>query len=137
MRARTPGYRVAAGRAAPATCAASERDGLNANGPSPISACTTHSTNRYAGYSHPPRGGPGTAFSSLKLVCSKTNSYYQFMANKIAPTHRRLGWDELQIILAVAQRGTLSGAARALGVTHSTVFRRINEVEARMGVRLF
>lgn len=46
-------------------------------------------------------------------------------------------WDDLRIFLAVARAGSLSGAARALGVTHSTVFRRIGAFEARLGARLF
>jgi len=35
------------------------------------------------------------------------------------------------------QEGTLSAAARKLGVNHSTVFRRINALEEMLGVRLF
>ncbi len=46
-------------------------------------------------------------------------------------------WDDLRLFLAVARAGSLSGAARALGVTHSTVFRRIGAFEERLGVRLF
>jgi len=46
-------------------------------------------------------------------------------------------WDELRIFLAVARAGSLSGAARSLGVNHSTVFRRIGAFEERLGVRLF
>ncbi|MFP7571771.1 LysR family transcriptional regulator [Marivita sp. S2033] len=46
-------------------------------------------------------------------------------------------WDDLRVFLAVARAGSLSGAARSLGVNHSTVFRRIAGVEDRLGVRLF
>lgn len=46
-------------------------------------------------------------------------------------------WNDLRIFLAVAREGSLSGAARVLGVTHSTVFRRIGGFEDRLGVRLF
>lgn len=46
-------------------------------------------------------------------------------------------WDNLRLFLAVARAGTLSGAARALGVNHSTVFRRIAAFEAAISVRLF
>jgi len=46
-------------------------------------------------------------------------------------------WDDLRIFLAVARAGSLSGAARTLGVNHSTVFRRIGAFEAELGVRLF
>jgi DNA-binding transcriptional LysR family regulator len=46
-------------------------------------------------------------------------------------------WDDLRLVLAVFREGTLSGAARKLGVTHSTVFRRLGAIEERMGARLF
>jgi DNA-binding transcriptional LysR family regulator len=46
-------------------------------------------------------------------------------------------WNDLQLVLAIGRAGSLSGAARALGVNHSTVFRRINAVEKKLGVRLF
>lgn len=46
-------------------------------------------------------------------------------------------WDDIRYFLAVARTGTLSGAATALGVNHSTVFRRVNQLEARFGARLF
>ncbi|MEM1053628.1 MAG: LysR family transcriptional regulator [Pseudomonadota bacterium] len=40
-------------------------------------------------------------------------------------------------LLSVCEAGSLAGAARMLGVNHSTVFRRIEAVEVRLGVRLF
>lgn len=46
-------------------------------------------------------------------------------------------WDDYRLFLAIAQAGSLSGAARLLGVTHSTVFRRLAGFESRLGVRLF
>jgi len=46
-------------------------------------------------------------------------------------------WDDLRYFLAVARNGSLSGAAKALGVNHSTVLRRIHSYEERQGVRLF
>lgn len=46
-------------------------------------------------------------------------------------------WDDLRTVLAIAQSGSLSGAARALGVSHATVFRRLGAIEERLGARLF
>jgi len=46
-------------------------------------------------------------------------------------------WDDLTILLAIGRAGTLSGAAQALKLNHSTVFRRLNRIEEDMGVRFF
>jgi DNA-binding transcriptional LysR family regulator len=48
-----------------------------------------------------------------------------------------LDWNDLRTVLAVARSGSLAGAARALELRHSTVFRRIEQAEARIGARLF
>lgn len=46
-------------------------------------------------------------------------------------------WDDLRFVLAVAEAGTVSGAARRLGVNHATVLRRIAAFEDRHGVEVF
>ncbi len=51
--------------------------------------------------------------------------------------HNALEWDDLRYVLAVGRTGSLSGAARALKVNHSTVFRRIGTIEQSLGARLF
>ncbi|BES73141.1 LysR family transcriptional regulator [Marinobacter nanhaiticus D15-8W] len=48
-----------------------------------------------------------------------------------------LAWNDFELVLAIASTGSLSGAARALGVSHATVFRRLGDVEQRLGVTLF
>jgi DNA-binding transcriptional LysR family regulator len=48
-----------------------------------------------------------------------------------------LAWDDLRTVLAIARSGSLSGAARALDLEHSTVFRRLEEIERRLGTTLF
>jgi DNA-binding transcriptional LysR family regulator len=45
-------------------------------------------------------------------------------------------WDDVRFFLAVTRAGSLSGAARALGVGHVTVGRRIALLEERLGVTL-
>jgi DNA-binding transcriptional LysR family regulator len=45
-------------------------------------------------------------------------------------------WENLRHFLAVARIGTLSGAARALGVDHATVGRRLSSLEAELQVAL-
>lgn len=49
----------------------------------------------------------------------------------------RMNWDDLQFVLAVVEAGTVAGAARALGVNHATVLRRIAAFEDRLGTELF
>ena len=47
-----------------------------------------------------------------------------------------MNWDDLRVFLAVARTGSISGAARQLGVEHSTVSRRIRSFEEKLGTRL-
>lgn len=56
--------------------------------------------------------------------------------NQLADSHMET-WDDLRFVAAIARSGSLSGAARVLGVHHATVFRRLGAIEERMGVRLF
>jgi len=48
-----------------------------------------------------------------------------------------MNWDDLRFILAVADAGSLAGAARELRVTLSTAMRRLDQIEAGLGTRLF
>lgn len=45
-------------------------------------------------------------------------------------------WEDLRTFLAIARHGTLSAAARTLGVTQPTMGRRLAAMEARTGARL-
>jgi DNA-binding transcriptional LysR family regulator len=46
-------------------------------------------------------------------------------------------WTDLQFLVELARQGSLSAAARALGVTHATVARRIAALDASFGRPLF
>jgi DNA-binding transcriptional LysR family regulator len=50
---------------------------------------------------------------------------------------RTLEWSDLQYFVAVCGRGSIGAAAQALGVNHSTVLRRIANLERTLDVRLF
>lgn len=52
-------------------------------------------------------------------------------------TRSHLAWNDFEVILAIADSGSLSGASRQLGVSHATVFRRLGDIEQRLGVALF
>ena len=47
-----------------------------------------------------------------------------------------MDWENLRHFAALAATGSLSGAARQLGVEHATVARRISSLEAALGVKL-
>src|SRR5258705_1195835 len=46
-------------------------------------------------------------------------------------------WNDVQLVLAIAQSGSLSGAARSLRLTQPTVSRRLADLEATLGEGLF
>lgn len=46
-------------------------------------------------------------------------------------------WNDFRLVLAIRRAGSLTAAATALGVDHSTVFRKLNALEAKLGARLF
>ncbi len=46
-------------------------------------------------------------------------------------------FDEILTFLAVARSGGLVGAAETLGINHSTVYRRLESFETRIGAKLF
>jgi DNA-binding transcriptional LysR family regulator len=48
-----------------------------------------------------------------------------------------VSWSELQLFLAIAEAGSLSGAAKHLRVTQPTVSRQLAELEAQLGEPLF
>jgi DNA-binding transcriptional LysR family regulator len=50
---------------------------------------------------------------------------------------KRIGWDDLRIIFEVARQGSIHGAAKALHLDHSTVTRRIGQIELLLQRRLF
>lgn len=47
-----------------------------------------------------------------------------------------LDWDDLRYFLRAAQAGTLAAAARAMGVDHSTIGRRLSALERTLGAPL-
>src|SRR6185436_1446139 len=56
---------------------------------------------------------------------------------KHGPKTNHLDWEDLRSALHLARSGSVRRAARALGVSHSTVLRRLAALEATTRVRLF
>jgi uncharacterized protein (TIGR00369 family) len=48
-----------------------------------------------------------------------------------------LSWDDFRHIKAIADHRSLAAAAKALAMNQSTVFRKLSQIEHRLGVRLF
>ncbi len=46
-------------------------------------------------------------------------------------------WDDVTVMLAVIDHGSVAAAARALKINHATILRRIAEFERRTGVHMF
>jgi DNA-binding transcriptional LysR family regulator len=50
---------------------------------------------------------------------------------------QHLDWDDFKLVKIIAEANGLAGAADRLGVNHSTVFRRLGQMEEKLGVKLF
>jgi DNA-binding transcriptional LysR family regulator len=48
-----------------------------------------------------------------------------------------IGWDDVRYFLAVARGGSVRAAADRLGVRHTTILRRIAQLEERLGAQMF
>ena len=48
-----------------------------------------------------------------------------------------MDWDDLKVLLALARQGSARGAAQQLGVSNSTITRRLDDMEHRLHTRLF
>ena len=51
--------------------------------------------------------------------------------------HRDVDWDDIRHFLALARTGSVRAAGAALGVSHSTVARRVEALEAQLRTKLF
>jgi DNA-binding transcriptional LysR family regulator len=58
-------------------------------------------------------------------------------AHRAAQDCTMIDWDDVRYFLAVARGGSVRAAAGRLGVNHSTVLRRIAQLEERLGARMF
>ena len=48
-----------------------------------------------------------------------------------------MDWDDMKVFLALSRKGSARGAAQALGVSNSTVSRRLDDMERDLGTQLF
>jgi molybdate transport repressor ModE-like protein len=73
------------------------------------------------------------------MICVKTNKLAVFVYNicEYANMDEPVDWNDLRHVLAICRSGSLSAAARELGLRHSSVYRRLNDLERQLGTRLF
>ncbi|MEM9427475.1 MAG: LysR family transcriptional regulator [Pseudomonadota bacterium] len=55
----------------------------------------------------------------------------------VLPKNAQIHWDDLAIILAIVEHGSVAAAASALSVNPATVLRRTADFETRTAMRLF
>lgn len=48
-----------------------------------------------------------------------------------------MDWDDLKVLLALSRKGSARGAAQELGVSNSTITRRLDDMEHKLHTRLF
>lgn len=75
--------------------------------------------------------------SSTLVLCNNVDIFAKNIAKIRERAMRSFDWDDLRYFLAVVQAGTVSGAARRMGVDHATIIRRIDALERAMGAKLF
>lgn len=60
-----------------------------------------------------------------------------FGGHGAVPNCTMIDWDDVRYFLAVARGGSVRAAAERLGMNHSTVLRRVAQLEERLGVHMF
>ncbi len=53
------------------------------------------------------------------------------------PARTRMDWSDFKLVLAISHEGSVARACGALGVTHSTLLRKLDGIESRLETRLF
>ncbi len=59
------------------------------------------------------------------------------IAETVTGPLKTLDWDDFRLIKAIAEARSLPAAAQIIGVNHSTVFRRLAQIEQALGITLF
>ena len=68
------------------------------------------------------------------LTFSGTQANMATLHLSLAELQMNLERRDLRLVLAIGDAGTLLGGARALGIDHSTTFRRLNSLEERLAL---
>jgi len=69
--------------------------------------------------------------------CFNLETKFAKFASDHCRNEQAMNWDDMRIFLAVAEVGSLAGAARRLRCSHATAWRRIGALERALKVQLF
>ncbi len=80
----------------------------------------------------------------MPLPSASASNFYSWPADKIFGFKEyeendlpELFQDDLKTVMAIGEHGNLSRAADALGINHSTLFRRLGAIETSLALALF
>src|SRR5438552_13420265 len=99
--------------------------------------------NRATPSSTSPRGdvAPDICYRTCNASCGATTHQERITAMHASANDdelwRRLDWNDVRTFLAVAESGSLNAAGRMLNMTQSTISRRMEDLEYRLGATLF
>src|SRR4051794_33140073 len=68
-----------------------------------------------------------------RRTSGKCARYGLWKAHRVVPGCTMIDWDDVRYFLAVARGGSVRAAAERLGFNHSTVLRRIAQLEEHLG----
>src|SRR5260370_4099061 len=115
--------------ASPAACATASTDTCSARAPGTTRHNATNETRQST--SPLPFDNPARRYSHCELDGMRISA--QWMGGN---AQAGMDWDNLKFFLALAEPGSLSGAAKQHRVDHSTVARRVDALESELCVRL-
>src|SRR5262249_30030320 len=73
----------------------------------------------------------------LHLIAFKSEILHDRCAEMQNHHHCTIDWDDFRFVLAVVRGGSVSAAAKHLGVDHATVIRRVDRLERHLAAKLF
>src|SRR5204862_8081767 len=73
----------------------------------------------------------------LHFLGYKSDKMHHRCAEMLDQGGGTIDWDDFRFLLAIARGGTVSAAAKQLGVDHATVIRRVDRLERHLSAKLF
>jgi DNA-binding transcriptional LysR family regulator len=73
----------------------------------------------------------------IAYIVARCAGYSLKKSTRVVPDRTMIDWDDVRYFLAVARGGSVRAAAEQLGVNHSTVIRRMAQLEERLGADMF